>query len=146
MPISRAFWTLKISAEGELLDALEHRRTLIGLSLVSLDQLSGLASGHSSKCLSPARTKSPTTRTLFALLDSLALSLVLLIDGSKVERISPSWRPRSEAKVREKALSPVALQRARPIVVADLARKASRPRWAGIDARTFLKAMAGEEA
>jgi hypothetical protein len=144
--IARVLDAAKISTEGQLLDALEHRRTLIGLSLVSLDQLSGLAVGHSSKCLSPARIKSPTTRTLFALLDSLAFSVVLIVDPDKAERVSPSWRPRAEAKVRVCALSPIALQRARPIIVAELARRAARPKWRDVPAPMFLRALLSEDA
>jgi hypothetical protein len=143
--IARVLADAKIGTEGELLDALEHRRTLINLSLASLDHLSGLTTGHSSKCLSPARTKSPTTGTLFALLDSLALSVVLVVDGAKLERVGSQWMPRHEEWVRRRALSPTALQRARPVILAELARKAARARWAGVDARTFVKAMAGEE-
>jgi hypothetical protein len=140
--VARALDTAKISTEGELLDALEHRRTLIGLSVASLDQLSGLAVGHSTKTLGPARIKSPTARTLFRLLDSLALSVVLLVDPSKADRVQAQWRPRHEAKVRVRRPSQLALQRSRPIIVAELTRKAAkRP---GIDALTFLREMAGD--
>jgi hypothetical protein len=132
---------IALATEGALLDAVEARRVQIGLALADLDQLAGLALGHSSKCLSPARLKRPSTRTLYALLDVLALSVVLVVDGTKAARISPSWRPRDETHVRDRALSPRALERARPAVLAELARKASRPRWKGATARDFLQAM-----
>jgi hypothetical protein len=73
-PITRMLHAAKLSSEGELLDAVEARRVELGLSLATLDQLAGLALGHSSKCLSPARAKRPTTGTLYAMLDALALS------------------------------------------------------------------------
>jgi hypothetical protein len=38
-------------------------------------------------------------------------------------------------------LSPRALERARPIVLAELMRKASRPRWKRATARDFVRAM-----
>jgi hypothetical protein len=131
----------KLSSEGALLDAVEARRAQIGLALADLDRLSGLSFGHASKCLSPARLKRPSTGTLYRLLDALGLSLCLLVDPAKVARISPSWRQRDQWKVRDRALSPRALERARPVVLAELARKAARPRWKGATARDFLQAM-----
>jgi hypothetical protein len=137
---------IALATEGELLDAVEARRTQIGLALADLDRLSGLALGHSSKCLSPARLKCPTTRTLYALLDALALSIVLAVDPAKAARVSPSWRRRDETHVRDRALSPRALERARPVVLAELARKASRQRWKGASARDFVRAMMEADA
>jgi hypothetical protein len=142
--VSKMLDAAKISTEAELLDAIESRRVQIGLSLASFDKLSGLAAGHATKALGPARTKSPSARTLFRLLDSLALSVVLVIDGAKAERISPSWRPRNERKVRQRALSPTTISRARPHVVADLLRRASRSRWKDTPARDFLQALTQE--
>jgi hypothetical protein len=132
---------IALAGEGQLLDAIEARRVQIGLALADLDRLSGLALGHASKVLSPARLKRPSTGTLYALLDALALSIVLVVDPAKAARISPSWRPRDETHVRDRALSPRALERARPVILAELARKASRPRWARMPARDFLRAM-----
>jgi hypothetical protein len=144
-PIAAGADAIALATEGALLDAVEARRAQIGLSLADLDRLSNLALGHSSKCLSPARLKRPTTATLYALLDVLALSIVLVVDGTKAARISPSWRARDEMKVRDRALSPRALERTRPVVLAELARKASRPRWKGATARDFVRAMVEAE-
>jgi hypothetical protein len=144
--VARILDAAKIATEAELLDALEHRRVQIGLSLASLDQLSRLALGHSTKALGPARQKSPSARTLYRLLDSLAFSIVLVIDGAKVERMQPQWRARNETKVTQRAMSQITISRARPHILAELARRAARPRWAGVDARTFLQAMAGDDA
>lgn len=54
---------------------------------------------------------------------------------------TPSWKPRDAAKVRERHLSPTTIALARPHVLAELMRRAKRPRWAGVDARTFLEEM-----
>jgi transcriptional regulator with XRE-family HTH domain len=143
--VARVLDAAKIATEPELLDAIESRRVQLGLSLASLDRLSGLAVGHASKVLSPARTKPPTVRTLYRLLDAVALSIVLVVDGAKAARISTSWKPRAEEKVRVRELSPTTLRRARPTILAELSRKAARPRWAGIDALTFMRAMTGDE-
>jgi hypothetical protein len=140
--LARLLADARLADEAALLDAVEARRVQIGLSLAALDQLAGLAVGHSSKCLSPARLKRPTTGTLYALLDVLALSVVLVVDGAKASRIAPSWRARDEAHVRQRALSPTTIERARPHVLAELAQKAARPRWANVPAKDFLRAMA----
>jgi hypothetical protein len=132
----------RLADEAALLDAVDARRVQINLSLAALDQLAGLAVGHASKCLSPARLKRPTTGTLYALLDALALSIVLVVDGTKVSRISPAWRPRDQAHVRQCALSPTTIARARPVVLAELVRRAARPRWANVPAKEFMRAMA----
>jgi hypothetical protein len=139
--VARMLADARLATEGELLDAVEARRTQVSLSFADLDRLSDLALGYSSKCLSPAHSKTPTTKTLLALLDALALSVVLVVDGAKAAHKSPSWRPRDETHVRARSLSPKALLRARPVVMSELLRKAARPRWAGVDARTFIKAM-----
>jgi hypothetical protein len=139
--VARVLADARLADEAALLDAVEARRLQVGLSLAALDQLAGLALGHASKCLSPARLKRPSTRTLYALLDALALSIVLVVDGAKASRISPSWRQRDQAHVRQCALSPTAIERARPHVLAELARKAARPRWANVPAKEFMQAM-----
>jgi hypothetical protein len=139
--IARVLAEARLGTEAELLDAIESRRAQVGISNAVLDQLCGFAVGYASKCLSPARSKRPTTPTLFAMLDALALSVVLVIDPTKAARISPSWKPRDASHVRDRALSAKALERARPVVLAELARKASRPRWAETSAREFMQAM-----
>jgi transcriptional regulator with XRE-family HTH domain len=143
-PVAQMLDAAKISTEAELLDALEHRRTQIGLSLASFAKLSGLAAGHPGTAIGPARTKSPSARTLYRMLDALALSIVLVVDGAKAERVQPQWRPRDERKVRVRAMSPTTIARAKPHVVSELLRRASRPRWQNTSARDFLRALTQE--
>jgi hypothetical protein len=143
--VARMLADAMIADEASLIDAIQARRVEVGISLAELDRLSGLAFGHASKCLSPARAKSPTMKTLQALLDSLALSIVLVIDNAKAARVSPSWQPRDASKVRQRPLSPAVIARAKPHVIAALARQATRPRWANVPARDFMRAMAREE-
>jgi hypothetical protein len=141
--VARALNAAKLSNEAQLLDALEYRRSqILGLSFANLDLAAGLAVGHSSKCLSPARAKSPSTKTLFALLDAMQLSIVLVNDPGKAT--GTSWKRRDETHVRSNPPSAIAVAKSRPIVLAELARKASRARWANVPARDFLMAMAKE--
>jgi hypothetical protein len=92
--VALALNAAKLSSESALLDAVESRRVQLGLSFKTLDLVAGLAVGHSSKLMSPARIKSPSATTLFSLLDALALSIVLVNDPAKAARISPLWKRR----------------------------------------------------
>jgi transcriptional regulator with XRE-family HTH domain len=141
-PVARMLADARLADENALLDALEARRVELGLSHASLNQLSGLPVGYAAKLLSPGRSKSPSLVTLDRIMATLGLSWVLVIDPEKVSRISPSWRPRDEGKVRLRRLSPKVLERARPHVIAELARRAARPRWANIPAREFMRSIA----
>jgi hypothetical protein len=59
----------------------------------------------------------------------LGLSWILVIDSEKVSRAQPSWQRRDASHVRTRPLSPTTIARARPVVLSELMRKASRPRW-----------------
>jgi DNA-binding phage protein len=126
--------------EAALLDAIDARRIELGLSNTNLEQIAGLTAGHATKALGPSRKRSPTLATIDKVMLALGLSFVLVCDSAKIDRMSPSWRRRNEAQVRHR-LGATTLRRACPAIMGQLARKASRPRWAGVDARTFLKAM-----
>jgi hypothetical protein len=139
--VARVLGAAKLSDGAALLDALEARRVELHLSNATVEELAALPLGYVSKLVGPARLKSPTLTTVDRLMAALGLSWVLVIDPDKVARMRPAWRPRDQAHVRDRALSAKALERARPVVLAELARKAARPRWAGVDAKTFLKAM-----
>jgi hypothetical protein len=137
--VARILADARIADEGALLDAIEARRVELQMSNASLEQVAGLCVGHVSKLLSPARGRSPSLRTLDRILAAVQLSIVLVRDPSRAA--GASWKPRDEAHVRSRPLSPIALQRARPVVLAELARKASRPKWKDVPAPTFLRAL-----
>jgi hypothetical protein len=144
--ISRILADAKLADGAALLDALEARRVELGLSNRTCELATGLCEGHMTKVCGPSRERSPTLTTLDKLMSVLGLSFVLVRDPQKIAAARVRWTPRSASKVRQRQLSPTTIERARPHVLADLARKAARPRWAGVDARTFIKAMVGEEA
>jgi hypothetical protein len=143
--VARVLNAAKISDGPQLLDALEARRNELGLSNRTCELAAGLTEGHWTKCCGPAREKSPTLATLDRIMEVLGLSFVLVRDPTKIDRVQPQWRRRHEEKVRVRALSPIVLRRARPILMRELARRASRPRWASVPAREFMRAMAGDE-
>jgi hypothetical protein len=70
--------------------------------------------------------------TFGALLDALGLSGTLYVDPAKVARMGRRWQRRREAGVREPArLAKAAIARARPLVMAEPARRGGKARWAG---------------
>jgi hypothetical protein len=129
--------------ETAVLDAIDSRRVELHLANSTVEQLAGLCVGHLTKICGPSRERSPTLGTITRPLDALGLSITLVTDPSKTARMQPSWRPRNAAQVRQ-LLGEVTLQRARPAIVAQLARRASRPRWANVPAKDFMRAMARE--
>jgi hypothetical protein len=129
----------RIRDEAELIDALRARQHQIGLSDAGLEHAAGLAAGHVSKLLAPARRRSPTLATVDRLMSVLALSIVLVHDPSKM-RGRPLPR-RDDTQVRMRAISRSAIAAARPHVFDELMRRASTRRWARVDARQFMSAM-----
>jgi hypothetical protein len=73
---------------------------------------------------------------------ALSLSWVLVVDPAKM-RGQPLPR-RVEAQVRVRAISQSAIAAARPHVLDELLRRAARRKWAGVDAKAFMRAMAQE--
>jgi hypothetical protein len=134
----------RLADEASLLDAIEARRNELQLSNSMVESLAGLGVGHLTKIAGPSREKSPTLTTLDRAMAVLGLSFVLVLDPSKIELAQSLWRRRAETKVRCRALSPTTISRARPHVVAELARRAVRPRWANMPAREFMETLLQE--
>jgi hypothetical protein len=134
---------VRLGNETAVLDEIERHRVAAGLSNTCLEQLAGprMALGHATKLLGPSREKSPRLATVCRMLDALGLSIAIVPDAEKLARVQTRWRRRHEEKVRTRALSPVTVARARPAVVAALARRAAHPRWADVPARDFMRAM-----
>jgi transcriptional regulator with XRE-family HTH domain len=144
-PVAQLLADAKLSSEAEVLDALEARRVQINLSNAELERLAGLTVGHATKCLGPARSRSPTLATVDRLLAATGMSWLFLIDPAKVARVQPLWKPRAASKVRVRELSAITLQRAKPAILAELLRKASRPKWRDMPAPMFLRALMQED-
>jgi hypothetical protein len=142
-PVARLLADARISDGAALLDALDARRIELGLANTTVEQLAGLCEGHLTKIAGPSRERSPSLRTLDRVMAVLGLSFVLVRDPEKEKtaRMLPAWRPRDTSHVRARALSATTIARARPHVIADLTRRAARPRWKDATARDFLQAM-----
>jgi hypothetical protein len=89
----------EIRTYRQLVDALRARRLELDLSFALLDELAGLATGYSTKVLSPAesRSKHPKllgTMSLAVILGALGCQLELVEDEQAMEQIKPRLIPR----------------------------------------------------
>jgi hypothetical protein len=118
-----------------LVELLRARQVELGLSNEALERICGWTGGIVDKYLGPSRVKTPGATTLAILMDALAVNGVLMADDAKAARMQRAWD--REGRRRERAVRPAAriakaaLARARPLVMAELARKGAVKRWAG---------------
>jgi hypothetical protein len=138
--LARVLRRSKIGNEIELLQALDLRRQQIGMANSTLEERAGLCAGFATKLLGPAKRRSPTLSTVDKLMTALGMSWILVVDPEKTVG-RPSFKRRNESQVRRRKVSSITLQRARPAIMAELMRRAARRKWAGVDARAFLRAM-----
>ncbi len=115
----------------ELVAVLRQRKADLQLSDAMVDELAGLASGHTGKLLGPAPVKTLGHVSLSALLSVLALRLVVVEDPEQAARIGKRWQRKAAHMAHPASYS---LAQARPIVLARGARKAAKARWKGISA------------
>jgi DNA-binding phage protein len=139
--IARVLSQAKLADETALLSALSARQVELGLSNEALENLAGLCRGHVQKVCGPSRERSPTLRTVDRMLTALGLSIILIRDPEKFDRVTQHPR-RDESHVRSR-LSAGTIKRARPIIIDELLRRAARRRWRGVPTRDFLRAQAG---
>src|SRR6476620_3634046 len=83
--------------------ALRDRRVALDVSCETVDELAGIAAGHTSKLLSPTGLKKLGNVTLPLLLGALGLRLILIEDGPALERVRSRLVPRQTNAIREAA-------------------------------------------
>jgi hypothetical protein len=91
--------------EEELLQLLRDRRDQLDLPHLETDHLAGLASGHTSKILSPNASKRLGPLSLDLLLGALALRvgrIEIVEDARLVELLNGRWRKRRRPVFRRK--------------------------------------------
>ena len=114
---------------NDVIETLRARKKALGLTNDALDTLAGTVRGHWDKCCGPARHKMPTLVSLMAWIGALGLAIELAEDPDT--KVRSRWERRSEGQVSENGrISKVALQKARPLVLAELARKGGVSWWA----------------
>lgn len=111
-----------------LVDAFRARKDDLGLSDAVMDELGGLASGHSSKILT--QTKGFGSVTLDILLKVLCLRLVVVEDMDQLRRMESRYDRREDIRIQVNAnrLASTLLKRAKPHILREMSMK-------GVEAR-----------
>jgi hypothetical protein len=114
----------------DIILALRARKDELGLSNVVLEELAGVCAGHWDKACGVTRVRVPTLDTLMMFAGALGLAIQFLPDPDA--KIARRWERRKEQRVHDNGrISKVAIKRARPIVLAESARRAASALWAG---------------
>jgi hypothetical protein len=111
-----------------LVALLRQRKAALQLSDQLVDELGGLAQGHTGKLLGAAPVKTLGAVSLSALLAVFGLKLVVVVDEMQTARIGHRWQ--RKAVTRDHPAS-YTIAAARPLVLARAARKAALARWKG---------------
>jgi hypothetical protein len=109
-------------------ELLRARKAELGLSNDVMDDLAGLARGHSDKLVGPSQTKGIGPVTFGLVLDVLGLSGTLYVDPAKAAKLEERWRrdQRMESRARNnKPVNPTMVRRA----LRQHLTAATRTRW-----------------
>jgi hypothetical protein len=112
---------------GELIDALRGRVDELGLTMQTLDDLSGVQQGYCAKILGPAQSKSLGPISLGCLLQALGLSLQVVEDPEAVAMIGHRWERRAPAHHASR-VSKAAMARILPLILRHLASRGGKAR------------------
>jgi len=118
----------------ELLELIRRRKREVKLTNAAFEHICGFAIGQVDKYLGPAREKTPSLYMIGIMMDALGLSATLWIDATKVERFGKAWgrhgsRKAILARQPNGRISKAAIDRARPLVRSEDARRANKARW-----------------
>jgi hypothetical protein len=117
----------------ELIGVLAERQRALNLSNEMLDDLARLTHGHVSKLLGPGRERGLSEISMNALMEALAVRLIVVEDSARVAQMKPHWEGKDLKQVRMPARIGAALiKRVRPVVLRQLASKAATARWSRI--------------
>src|SRR5262249_28771857 len=106
-----------------MVEAIRQHAATIGLSYQVIDELSGLAEGHTGKLLADLRVKNFGLPTFLSITETLGIRAVFYVDPNLVRRMRPMWEKRDQRKAHPKRLAPVGrvtLKRIIPIAAAEL--------------------------
>ncbi len=109
---------------ASLVDCFAALRNHLQLSNESCEELAGLCAGHVDKVLGPTRVKnlSPWLFDLFCQL--FAVEFHAKVDLTQARKMESRWERRDKSQIRPPArLSKAILDRARPIILSEMARR-----------------------
>ena len=118
------FPTLVVRNYSELVDALVAVKNYLQISNSALEEVAGMTAGAVDKYLGPTRSKGLGPLSLDLLLGGLAIRLRVEPDLAQARKLERVWENRDQRAVRQPArISKALLERARPIILSELARK-----------------------
>ena len=84
-----------IRSREDLVVAVRSRQEELGISCLTIDEIAGLASGHTSKLTS--QVKGFGLVSVFLVLGALGLRLRIEEDPAAIAKFAPRWLPRNES-------------------------------------------------
>lgn len=101
--------TIPIRSQAELLDAIRARRDELNISHETIDDISGLPKGYTSKLLANPPMKNLGHKSLGDLMGALGMALVAVPDPEQIARVEKRWvkrkRPQRLAPVEQPSAS-----------------------------------------
>lgn len=83
--------TIPIRSQAELLDAIRARRDELNISHETIDDISGLPKGYTSKLLANPPMKNLGHKSLGDLMGALGMALVAVPDPEQIARVEKRW-------------------------------------------------------
>lgn len=118
------FPELIIRSHDDLATVFRQIKEFLSLSNEQLEAISGMAQGAVDKCLGPSRAKRIGYKTFDLLLGAMAVQLRVEIDPDQAQRVASRWVKRNSAQVRNsQPISQATLDRCRPVILSEMARK-----------------------
>lgn len=97
--------TIPIRSQAELLDAIRARRDELNISHETIDDISGLPKGYTSKLLANPPMKNLGHKSLGDLMGALGMALVAVPDPEQIARVEKRWVKRK----RPQRLAPLSI-------------------------------------
>lgn len=114
----------------EMVEYFRARKAELQLSDAFIDHIGGLTPGHTNKILGPSRNKRLGGFTIDIFLEVLACSFIPVSDPDKLRRMEARYEGRDETRVHypEHRVSKQAVERAKPLILRQLASNGGRKR------------------
>lgn len=126
-----------IKTYSQLIDYIRLRKNELNLSNSFVEEQGLMAPGYCSKIIGPSPIKNLSPRTLDDLMAILSFRLVAEPDPEQENKMKLVWEPRVQAQVRDTPgrLSRAVLEKARPLIFAELGKAGGLKRAASLTAK-----------
>jgi hypothetical protein len=115
-------WRLIVRDHGSLVDALRAAKEHLQISNETLEALAGLCAGHVDKLFNGEKRVGPLVLGLVC--EALGIEFIMRENRAAVQKLAHRWERRDERQVREpRTVSQAAIDRCRPIILSEMARK-----------------------